>query len=568
MDFVGSQNNGTGPDNDNEGHMGYETNQISNGAIEWLNSNPANIVLLHIGTNDIDDGQSAATVVSEVSGILDRIDQWESVHGQVTVILARIILRSDNPGLNATTKLFDDSLQTMAQARITSGDKIVVVDIENALNYSTDMASDGIHPNSAGYAKIADIWYNALVKIMGYSLTINYVGNGVVTRLPDRVVYPYGTSVNLTAIADDGWTFSLWSGGLSGSIASQIITMDSNKTVTATFNPLYKLTITANYGATTPSVGEYWYAAGTNVTIVASSPTAADGERFSWLNWTGSGSSSYSGTNNTIVVTMNSSVTETAFWKHEYRLMISSNSGTTQPPPGENWFAAGTLVSAGTSPPTDQTGVQYVCLGWTGTGSAPATGTSTNVIFNLISPSSVSWMWKTQYYLTVSSTYGNTAGSGWYDAGASAYASVSPTTAAGTDGTQYSFVGWSGSASGSSSNSNAIIMDSPKTATANWSPTATPTPTPSQPTPTPSNPTSTPTPSPTAAPTPSPTPTSSESPSPTGSPSPTSEPQNSSYIYTYVGLAIGVASIAVIVTVVTLKLKNHHNLRTTSQSIS
>ena len=63
--------------------------------------------------------------------------------------------------------------------------------------------------------------------------------------------------------------------------------MNSNKTVTATFNQIYKLTITTNYGTTTPSAGEYWYTAGTNVTITAYPPTTGTDERFSWLNWTG-----------------------------------------------------------------------------------------------------------------------------------------------------------------------------------------------------------------------------------------------------------------------------------------
>ena len=125
-------------------------------------------MLLHIGTNDIADGQGDAAVVSEVSDILDKIDQWESVHSQVTVILARIILcavnPSENPSFNSTVKIFDEALQTMAQDRIDNGDKIVVVDMENALNYSTDMSSDGIHPNLAGYEKMAYVWYNALAK--------------------------------------------------------------------------------------------------------------------------------------------------------------------------------------------------------------------------------------------------------------------------------------------------------------------------------------------------------------------------------------------------------------------
>jgi hypothetical protein len=105
---------------------------------------------------------------------------------------------------------------------------------------------------------------------------------------------------------------------------------------------------------------------------------------------------------------MNGPVTENALWNVEYRLNIATNLGTTQPPAGENWFAAGTSVNVQTSPPTAQTGAQYVLLGWTGTGSVPASGTSSSVAFTIISPSSITWNWKTQYYLIVSSSYGST----------------------------------------------------------------------------------------------------------------------------------------------------------------
>jgi uncharacterized repeat protein (TIGR02543 family) len=72
-----------------------------------------------------------------------------------------------------------------------------------------------------------------------------------------------------------------------------------------------------------------------------------------------------------------------------------------------------------------------------------------------------------QYYLTVNSAYGNAGGAGWYDSGASAYATITPLTV-GSGGTQYVFTGWSGDASGNGSPSNAMTMNAPKTATANW----------------------------------------------------------------------------------------------------
>ena len=66
-------------------------------------------------------------------------------------------------------------------------------------------------------------------------LTVNIVGNGSVTLDPPGGTYPTGTDVELTANADTGWYFSGWSGDLSGLTNPNSITMDTAKTVTATF---------------------------------------------------------------------------------------------------------------------------------------------------------------------------------------------------------------------------------------------------------------------------------------------------------------------------------------------
>ena len=68
-----------------------------------------------------------------------------------------------------------------------------------------------------------------------YTLTINIIGNGIVTKNPDQNTYPSGTVVTLTANADPGWTFSHWSDDLSGSNNPETINMTGDKNVTAHF---------------------------------------------------------------------------------------------------------------------------------------------------------------------------------------------------------------------------------------------------------------------------------------------------------------------------------------------
>jgi hypothetical protein len=61
-----------------------------------------------------------------------------------------------------------------------------------------------------------------------FTLTITIEGDGSVTKDPDQTVYTYGTLVELTATAEIGWTFSHWSGDLTGSDNPITINMTSD----------------------------------------------------------------------------------------------------------------------------------------------------------------------------------------------------------------------------------------------------------------------------------------------------------------------------------------------------
>ncbi|HEU4386952.1 MAG TPA: family 16 glycoside hydrolase, partial [Blastocatellia bacterium] len=68
-----------------------------------------------------------------------------------------------------------------------------------------------------------------------FTLVTNIVGSGTVARNPNASSYNSGTVVTLTATAGAGFQFSGWSGDLTGNANPATITMNSNKTVTATF---------------------------------------------------------------------------------------------------------------------------------------------------------------------------------------------------------------------------------------------------------------------------------------------------------------------------------------------
>jgi hypothetical protein len=107
----------------------------------------------------------------------------------------------------------------------------------------------------------------------------------------------------------------------------------------------------ANFGTTSPSVGDHWYDASSVVGIGATVPSMIYGERYVWLNWTGSGSGSYSGTVKTPSVIINGPITEEAFWEHQYQVSFAvspSRAGTTTPSGTNMWKDAGALSISAT----------------------------------------------------------------------------------------------------------------------------------------------------------------------------------------------------------------------------
>jgi lysyl endopeptidase len=141
-----------------------------------------------------------------------------------------------------------------------------------------------------------------------YTLTTNTVGQGSITLNPPGGTYDEGTVVTLTAVPASGWQFDGWSGDLTGTTNPTTITMNSNKTVTATFSEVtvtqYTLTVnTVGQGTVTLNPPGGTYNEGTVVTLTA---TPSSGWQFD--NWSGD----LSGTQNPITITMNDDKTVTA----------------------------------------------------------------------------------------------------------------------------------------------------------------------------------------------------------------------------------------------------------------
>jgi hypothetical protein len=329
-----------------------------------------------------------------------------------------------------------------------------------------------------------------------YYLTVNTDPEGTVS-ISGEGWYNNCTYVNLTAplfvpdeagVGGERSRFINWT--VDGDfVPGNLITvyMNANHTALAHYVKQYKLIMSTNFGTTSPSVGQHWYDVGSVVSISVTAPSVVDGEQYVWLGWTGTGTISYTGMNNPASVTMNSPITETAAWRHEYRLTMATNYGTTSPSTGVHWYEAGTVVPIQAFAPSVITGEQYVWNGWTGTGTVSYTGTVNPSSVTMNSPISETASWTHQFLLTIKTSglpsahptkvylAGSQVGSAsdtspytkWFDAETLTGTIGVDNTISGATGTRYVFVKWVEDSSTNNPRASEN-MNSPKTFTAEY----------------------------------------------------------------------------------------------------
>jgi hypothetical protein len=137
------------------------------------------------------------------------------------------------------------------------------------------------------------------------------------------------------------------------------------------------------------------------------------------------------------------------------RLTVITPFGQANPPVGTNSFVCGSSLSVAVSALPAMVGCyQYVCKGWTGTGSVPAKGATTNTpTFVLTNDSSIVWHWQTNCLLQVEpvangQTSTNTA---WVPVSTNIQVTATPAP-------YYVFAGWQGQTSGCVMVGNSITM--------------------------------------------------------------------------------------------------------------
>ena len=133
--------------------------------------------------------------------------------------------------------------------------------------------------------------YRVRLPVPTYSLTVTSGGNGTITNIGAPAVincratcsasFNQGTKVTLKAAPDRGYNFDAWS-GCSGR-ETCVVTMDGDKSVTATFKPGYTLnTSVVGAGTISPTLDQPTYTYGQVVTLIAKPDPG-----WSFIRWSG-----------------------------------------------------------------------------------------------------------------------------------------------------------------------------------------------------------------------------------------------------------------------------------------
>jgi lysophospholipase L1-like esterase len=156
------------------GHEGYPGYTIApcggrNGILPLVpgamaSANP-HVVLLMIGTNDVDAGCDLPSMPARLGALVDAI----FLANRDTFVMVANLVPSQDEAFDARALTYGSTLPGLVSERAhASGGRrrIAFVDMTSAFrkvpDYRTKLFADMLHPNDAGYAVMADVWATAL----------------------------------------------------------------------------------------------------------------------------------------------------------------------------------------------------------------------------------------------------------------------------------------------------------------------------------------------------------------------------------------------------------------------
>ena len=157
LQYIGSVRSGNMADNYNEGQSGATINQIAANARKSLFERP-NVILIHAGTNDLNNNQPSDPYDSAPARLGALIDEVVAACPDAAVLVAQII-NAASPGSEARIQNFNAQIPGLVAQRANAGQHVMVVDMSSV---TTSLLQDGLHPSDAGYSRMGELWFGGI----------------------------------------------------------------------------------------------------------------------------------------------------------------------------------------------------------------------------------------------------------------------------------------------------------------------------------------------------------------------------------------------------------------------
>jgi lysophospholipase L1-like esterase len=139
---------------------------IASLVVNAIQSYHPHIVTLMIGTNDVNLNDDLPNAPVRLAALVDSILQTDS---KLLLVVAQIT-PTQTDAENSSVLAYNSAIPALVQERATAGRHVAMVDMYDAFTadatYKSADLSDNLHPNDAGYDRMAKVWYDAVGSLL------------------------------------------------------------------------------------------------------------------------------------------------------------------------------------------------------------------------------------------------------------------------------------------------------------------------------------------------------------------------------------------------------------------
>lgn len=130
-------------------------------------SDTPDVILLMIGTNDLNQGNLVASAPSRLDSLLTRL---ETLSPDARIIVASIPAAEENniyknpavTNLDGSIRSYNTSVENLVASHASLGRNVEFLDVYSAMS-PADLSSDGLHFSQAGYNKLGSLWAESVL---------------------------------------------------------------------------------------------------------------------------------------------------------------------------------------------------------------------------------------------------------------------------------------------------------------------------------------------------------------------------------------------------------------------